>query len=58
MREALVLKIANLLESLEHLNLKPAAKADAIVVMLEAIDSIALQDLVEEYNFQEENSNV
>ncbi len=53
MRENLVLKIANLLEDLSFLKLNTTGKADAIVAMLESIDKHSVQELVEEYNFQE-----
>lgn len=53
MREKLVTKMANLLESLEPLKLSYVAKADAIVAMLETIDKYSVQELAEEYNFQD-----
>lgn len=53
MREKLVNKLANLLQELENLKLSPVAKADSIIVMLEIIDYLAIQDLIEEYNFKD-----
>lgn len=53
MRDKLVNKIANLLSEISILRLSDTQKADAIVSMLEKIDEFCVQELVEEYDFQE-----